>query len=105
MGALAQHPAAIVLDLSLPDGDGIELLRAVRETGCRSKVAVLSSGASSTSLAELTALQPDAIFGKPLDFEDFAEWLAANFQGFGGPKAIEPVIKQIERRATYSRAA
>ncbi|HMB96188.1 MAG TPA: response regulator [Tepidisphaeraceae bacterium] len=77
--ALVEHPAVILLDLDLPDGTGIEVLKAVRESGFRSKVAVLSAGSNPLLLAQLVALHPDAIFGKPLDFEDFVDWLVETF--------------------------
>ena len=67
----------ICLDLLLPDGNGVELLRHVRDRKLRSKVAVISAANEPDMLAEVTALKPEAIFGKPLDIDDFLDWLRA----------------------------
>ena len=77
--ALASMPALVVLDLKLPDGCGTEVLREIRESGMRCKVAVVSGVAEPDLFVTLRELQPDAIFGKPLDFEDFTDWLCEAF--------------------------
>jgi DNA-binding response OmpR family regulator len=67
----------ICLDLRLPDGNGVELLRKVREEKLRSSVAVISGANEANTLSEVTRLKPDAIFGKPLDVHDFLDWLGS----------------------------
>jgi len=71
---VAASPSVVVLDLLLPDGNGIEMLRAIRRERRPIKVAVIS-GASDEMLSEASHLEPEAIFGKPLDVRDFREWL------------------------------
>ena len=72
-------PALVVLDLILPDGRGTELLRAIRTLHLPCKVAVLSGAADPAMFTAVQELRPDVIFGKPLDFEDFVEWLGEAF--------------------------
>jgi DNA-binding NtrC family response regulator len=67
----------ICLDLRLPDGNGVELLRKVREDKLRCKVAVISGANETNTLSEVTRLKPEAIFGKPLDVDDFLDWLGS----------------------------
>jgi two-component system, NarL family, response regulator DesR len=65
----------ICLDLMLPDRSGVEVLQYVRQQKLSAKVAVISGANEPSLLAQVTALRPDAIFGKPLDLEDFLDWL------------------------------
>ena len=65
----------ICLDLLLPDGNGVEVLRRVRDQKLAAKVIVISAADEPNTLAEVTRLKPEAIFGKPLDLEDFLNWL------------------------------
>src|SRR5881394_429387 len=59
---LNRQTTIICLDLNLPDGDGIEVLRYGRSEGLSAKVAVIS--AAENLLKETAALKPDAIFAK-----------------------------------------
>jgi CheY-like chemotaxis protein len=76
---LNREPDLIVLDLMLPDGSGVEVLKQARNAGLRSIVAVVSGANDPAMFAAVQALSPDAIFGKPLDFDDFADWLSEKF--------------------------
>jgi DNA-binding response OmpR family regulator len=84
---LFRMPALIVLDLALPDENGIEILRFVRELGLPIAIAVIASVSDATTFRPQTDPRPDAIFGKPFDFKDFSDWLSHEFGGiraFGG---------------------
>jgi DNA-binding response OmpR family regulator len=66
MAALVEPPAWILLDLMLPDGCGIELLRSVRHEGLVSKVCVIT-GCGAELLAEARDAGAEHAFTKPLD--------------------------------------
>ena len=65
----------LFLDLLLPDGDGIEILRKVRAENLPIRVAVTTGITNSEELAPILALNPDAIFQKPVHLPDIAGWL------------------------------
>jgi two-component system OmpR family response regulator len=63
-------PDCIVLDLSLPDGNGSAILRKIREEG-RSIRVVLCTRFADTHLAEIVrSLSPDAVISKPVEVEE-----------------------------------
>ena len=64
---LRTQPSAIVVDLMLPDGDGIEILRRVRESGVPIKVVVTTAVGDPARLAEVHRLEPDCVLRKPID--------------------------------------
>ncbi len=63
-------PAVIVLDLNLPDGNGVDLLEHLRSTGRRARVIVLTGGSAPEHLRRLRFLRPDRLFVKPMNFLD-----------------------------------
>ena len=65
----------VCLDLMLPDGNGVELLRHIRKQRLSTRCAVISGANEPNMLADVTDLKPEAIFGKPLDLDDFSAWL------------------------------
>ena len=68
MEGLGQHPDWILLDLMLPDGCGIHLLRRIKADHLRSKVCIVS-GAGSELLHEAREAGTAHTFTKPVDFE------------------------------------
>jgi DNA-binding response OmpR family regulator len=79
-------PRFLVLDLTLPDGSGKELLRDVRERKLPAKVAVLAEpSADKALLDEVRQLAPDALFNKPLNVPRLLAWLR---QGGSGPSDL-----------------
>ena len=74
LAALACRPESVILDLMLPDGNGIEVLRRIRQTGLAIRVAVLS-GADKPMIAEAEKLGPEAVFSKPVDMGRLLAWL------------------------------
>jgi DNA-binding response OmpR family regulator len=64
--ALAQRPQWILLDLMLPDGSGLDVLRAARAAGVDSKVCIIT-GCSSEMLAEARVAGAEHTFTKPLN--------------------------------------
>ena len=65
----------VVLDLHLPDGNGIDLLRRVRRGRRPVRVAVTTGSAGEGLLAEVKSLRPDALFIKPFHPPDLFDWL------------------------------
>ena len=70
-------PAAIVLDLMLPDGSGGEVLAHVRRLNLPVKVALATGAADWRELVDLARGRPDAVFTKPLDFPRLLKWIEA----------------------------
>jgi DNA-binding response OmpR family regulator len=67
---LAVDPDCLILDLMLPDGEGEDVLRRVRGTGSRTKVAVASGTGDERRLEAVRRLSPDALFRKPICLND-----------------------------------
>jgi two-component system OmpR family response regulator len=66
VAALAPRPTWILLDLMLPDGSGVEVLRAVRAAGLPTRVCVVT-GSGSDMVAEAERAGAERTFLKPLD--------------------------------------
>jgi DNA-binding response OmpR family regulator len=69
-------PGAVLLDLMLPDGNGMEVLRQVRAQRLPLRVAILT-GADLPMIEEARQLGPDAVFTKPVDAGQLLQWLHA----------------------------
>jgi CheY-like chemotaxis protein len=70
LALLHLKPQAIILDLMLPDGDGMDVLRQVRAENQPAKVAVTTGIEDRARLAEIRKLAPDGLLRKPLELED-----------------------------------
>ena len=63
-------PLCVLLDLMLPDGDGEEILRKVREEGLATKVVVCTGTVDPVRLAFVKGMDAVALFQKPIDFDE-----------------------------------
>ena len=68
-------PDAVVLDLRLPDASGGLLLKRIRQLALPTKVAVVTGLANPVADPHLRQFAPDAVFGKPLDYQALMDWL------------------------------
>jgi DNA-binding NarL/FixJ family response regulator len=76
MQGLAHHPEWVLLDLMLPDGCGIHLLRKIQADRLSSKVCIVS-GCGSEMLHEAQQAGAACTFTKPVDVERLVNILSA----------------------------
>ena len=72
---LGEDCKRVILDLNLPDGRGTELLRQIRDENLPIKVAVTTGVSDRLLLAEVSMLQPDAFFVKPVNLMELMSWM------------------------------
>lgn len=70
--------AYAILDMDLPDGLGLTILRRARSAKPAMKVAVCSGTVDPALLSAVRNARPDGFFRKPLEFEQLTGWLDAH---------------------------
>jgi DNA-binding response OmpR family regulator len=73
---LTPAPCCVLLDLTLPDGSGLEFLRHVRGANLTIPVAVLT-GVAGERAEDAVLLKPSAMFTKPVDLAEVVSWVRA----------------------------
>ena len=68
-------PECVVLDLMLPDGLGVQILRNIREHGFPVRVGIVTAAMDSVLLSEVDQLQPNITYRKPVHLPDLLEWI------------------------------
>jgi CheY-like chemotaxis protein len=71
--SLLEHglvPDCLLLDLVLPDGNGEEVLRKVRQAGLRTRVAVCTGAQDPASLNRVRSMNPNGLLRKPVDLAE-----------------------------------
>jgi len=71
------EPDCVILDLFLPDGDGVSVLRRIRERGQASRVVVCTVSTDASKLESLKVLKPDAILTKPIEVDELFQACSA----------------------------
>jgi DNA-binding response OmpR family regulator len=95
---LSYHPDAVVLDLVLPDGHGIEVGRAMRAivTTARTCVVAVTGSASSIGLVEPASFGAEVILVKPVATDRLLEAVGRCFRATpSGPVLTAPVATPI----------
>ncbi len=64
---LGTNPLFVILDLMLPDGDGLTVLKKIREAGLASRVVVTTAVSEPDRLRAVHALKPEIVLQKPID--------------------------------------
>jgi DNA-binding response OmpR family regulator len=75
LAALSWNPQCVILDLILPDGNGITVLRRIRRANMPARVAIVTGMQDPFAVDEVTDLEPDALFEKPLNLDALLRWI------------------------------
>jgi CheY-like chemotaxis protein len=70
-----RHLDCVILDLSLPDGDGEAVLQQIRSRQLDVRVAVTTAEEDPERLRKVAALKPDLFLRKPVDLPALLDWL------------------------------
>jgi DNA-binding response OmpR family regulator len=65
----------VLLDLHLPDGLGLEVLRRLREKGGGINIAICSAAYDPELRQRVEHYRPDAVFIKPIDLDALMDWI------------------------------
>ncbi|MBC2667113.1 response regulator transcription factor [Novosphingobium flavum] len=97
-------PAVCVFDVTMPDGDGVETLRAMRRAGDNRPVILLTAQIDDARLLDALDAGVNGIVGKEGAEETLADTIDAVLEGRKaiGPDLIERARKEATRRKTPS---
>jgi two-component system response regulator DevR len=83
-GIVATLPEAVILDISLPDGSGVEILKFIRQRGWDLCVIVLTGNPYDALRAKCRALGAAAVLDKLDGLGQARDALLARLNGLGG---------------------
>jgi DNA-binding response OmpR family regulator len=91
--AKAEQPDAILIDVRLPDGDGIDLLRRLRRTGslATTPILIITAGHDEAQRTEIMRAGADEYLPKPIEGTQLVERLERLL-------SIEPTERRLRRR-------
>ncbi len=96
LAALDGRPDWIIMDPALPDGDGEDVLRAVREAGFDTRVAIIAGDLPSDVFARLSSLEPDLLVTKPIEFDGLLAACAGTTTGLPPERMPRWLTAEIE---------
>ena len=73
----------VILDLRLPDGNGLPLLAEAHQSWPEVQVAIVTGADRGDLLAEAVLLKPDAFLRKPVDFRELLAWVEGGVPSLG----------------------
>ena len=81
--ALAQIPDMVLMDIQLPDINGIEAFARIRANGATAKVPVVAFTASVMSIDRNRIIEAgfDGFIGKPINLKEFLETVRKTLEG------------------------
>jgi DNA-binding NarL/FixJ family response regulator len=106
MAALADKPSLIILDWMLPDGTGLELLRAVRNQGLASRALIFSANTTEMAVRQALAAGASGYVEKTATFAEFTAALraVATGQTYLGQGVAQMVRRLVREPAPMSGA-
>ena len=82
-------PAVVVLDLSLPDVDGLNVLHTIKTSKDGRKIPVIVASAYTGRLTSSDKALTHAVFEKPFDLDQFANSVAVAYLRREAPRVVE----------------
>jgi len=67
------HPDAVLLDLMMPEYDGLYALKEIRKIDPKSTILIVTGGTLQSMRVEVEALQPNKIISKPIDVNSLVQ--------------------------------
>jgi len=67
------HPDAVLLDLMMPEYDGLYALKEIRKIDPKSVILIVTGGALQSTSDEIDALQPNKIISKPINVNSLVQ--------------------------------
>jgi CheY-like chemotaxis protein len=70
LSLLSADPKCVILDLMLPDGDGLTVLKKIRSENLPIRVVVTTGSNDPARIRAVSALRPEVFLGKPVSLHD-----------------------------------
>ncbi len=81
------HPDVVLLDLGLPDADGVEIVRQIREQGSATRIVVLSARGADRDKIDALDLGADDYVTKPFSMDELLARIRVALRHLGPPSA------------------
>ncbi|HVV95326.1 MAG TPA: response regulator transcription factor [Hyphomicrobiales bacterium] len=101
--AASEAPEVVILDLGLPDIDGIEFIRRIRETGSKVPIIVLSSRGDEKGKVEALDLGADDYVTKPFGMAELVARIRTALRHRVHAEGGEPVFERDGLRVDLTR--